>query len=252
MSNRRSHNRSRSSRHHAQGSHLPRRRREQRNAYEDARPVAEDNLSPGGGIPDDFPDDHPWAEGGPVVSYPNDLAYSTGVPLGLEMVADNRTFNGGHIFRDPTWDRRQASYQSGPHDWPQTSMPSTALSQMDGALPSLSETSFNGSVPPSSWGYQRDLDWAAPSPQDQTTEPDRVRRSSTRARQGSAVFYNEGYDDNAVVFSSTNQPNGAGDQESSDSSGGTSPVNRQEYVDGCINCEDGPWSSERSHRYWHN
>ncbi|KAJ8129140.1 hypothetical protein O1611_g4494 [Lasiodiplodia mahajangana] len=262
MPNSRSHYRSRSSRHHVHGPQHPRRHRRHRHEYEYAPHVAEDDRSPDGDIADDNVDaqlsgwvNPSWVEGDPDVSYTNSSVYSTRPPSDRMMVASDETLDGSQYdfhrtSGDPTWDEQQGFYHHSPHDWTQNSMPPATSSQMEASL-DLLETAFDQEAPTPSWEYQPGQAWAVSAPQDQIAEADmsnRIRRMSTRARQGSAVFPNEGY--NAVAASSINQPDGVGDHDSSDSSGGTSPVNREEYVHGFVNGEDVPWSSERAPRRW--
>ncbi|KAI0118302.1 hypothetical protein GGR51DRAFT_554794 [Nemania sp. FL0031] len=255
--------RPRPSRHHVHGSQSSRRHR--RHRHEDgARHVVEDNQPQDGDIADDsFDNPSPewmnssWAGSGPAVSYTNDSIHSTHTSSDLMMAVDDGALDGGQYeshftSRGPTWDEQHTFYQHTPHDWTQNSMLPDTSSQMDEAPPGIPETNFDRSVPTPSWGYQTGQSWASSASQDQTAEAEmsyRIRRLSTRARQGSTVIHGEGYDNNAFTANSTDQPC-VRDHDSSDSSGGTSPVNREEYVHVFVNSEDIPWSSEDLRR-WH-
>ncbi|KAI1183227.1 hypothetical protein F5B17DRAFT_434842 [Nemania serpens] len=157
-----------------------------------------------------------------------------------------------NMLGEPTWEHPSANYQLSWDDQVQVSMspvmfsPSYAVS----ATPIEFDSSQTGPDSSSEYQYQYCLDGAISTPQDRTAEVDisqgrMTRRWSMRARQGSDVeFPGVGPYENDVVPLSTNQPFTIEKDDSGDSSGDTTPVDRDQYVRSCMSGEDGPWSPE--------
>ncbi|KAI0878030.1 hypothetical protein GGS24DRAFT_497328 [Hypoxylon argillaceum] len=220
-------------------------------------PADEDELSPNGYIDNDIADDQSptWCEpvwkGDGIIDPVSSIHTSSDLVMVANYSISNSDHSDSHLpFRDPIWGTW--SMQRSPHDWPQTSTAPAMSPQVDGTSPIVLEDGLSHAVQTPSWEYPHS--WAVPTPQGWTAEeadaPDPTRRASTRARQGSAVVPSEEHGDNAAGSSSTNGPSTA-EHDSSDSSGGTSPVDRYQYVNVFINSEDAPWSPEFPYRRRH-
>ncbi|TGJ83657.1 hypothetical protein E0Z10_g5117 [Xylaria hypoxylon] len=194
-------------------------------------------------------------------SVPPDLAMWEPEWPALGISGIDRAFSSNNYYspftsREPVRDGPPIAYQQ-PYGHLQDPVSPATSPPADRVAASFIGSAYNqtGSIPSS--GYHPDQGWTVPAPLDWTSEVDvpsgqQFRRLSTRARQGSDIeLYAETPHDNHVIPSSTNQPEAIEENDRSDSSGGTTPVDRDQYIVDCMS-GDVPWSPEFPHQSPHD
>ncbi|KAI1309623.1 hypothetical protein F5Y03DRAFT_67325 [Xylaria venustula] len=155
-------------------------------------------------------------------------------------------------FSEPAWEDSTVPFQHGPHGYYQESVsPITSLPE-EGA----SEQSFESaqhqadvvsSLEPQS-GRQTQTGSTSPVGTDALSIRT-FRRDSTRARQGSYVRDSDADRRGiAVMHTPMDQPEVAEEQDSSDSSGGSTPIDQDQYIDRFMGDLEDPWSPENRHQ----
>ncbi|KAI0458144.1 hypothetical protein F5B21DRAFT_41930 [Xylaria acuta] len=147
--------------------------------------------------------------------------------------------------REPAWEGSPATYQPTPHDQAEVSMPH-AVSPTDKVSVAVPETTYSQTEPTPLFRYQA---WAGRTHRDSAIETDVVsdrmdRRWSMQARQGSVV----GPSGNVAAPISMNPSGTVEEQDSSDASADTPPVDRDHIVHGFLGGKDTPWSPEFPHQ----
>ncbi|KAI0411674.1 hypothetical protein F5X98DRAFT_43465 [Xylaria grammica] len=144
----------------------------------------------------------------------------------------------------PGWGASPVAYQTDAVGTVQDPLSPATSSPADQASTSINGTYGQAGSTPWS-GYHSDQGWSASVPPHWTSEADvpqeqAMRRLSMRARQGSDVGFHgvNSYDNDMPM--SMDRP---GEHDSGDSSGETTPVDRNQYVDACMS-GDIPWSPE--------
>ncbi|KAI1352712.1 hypothetical protein F5Y01DRAFT_324193 [Xylaria sp. FL0043] len=204
-----------------------------------------------------------WAADGEEVLTSDDLVPSTShfhdprMQLELSTTATSyydEQFSDGYYyshpgFSYPVWDSPAEPYRHHLYDSLQDSMLSAASSPGDGNPGHIPESTHRQTgLPPSEDDQPDQLQTSSPH-HHSTAEANfpmnrRDRRWSIRARQGSGVqlFDADPYG-NAAVLHAMNQPGRIEEQESSESSGGNTPVDRDQHFDRFMSGVDDPWSS---------
>ncbi|KAI0487568.1 hypothetical protein F4859DRAFT_261395 [Xylaria cf. heliscus] len=154
-------------------------------------------------------------------------------------------FNSRHGFDSPAfeasvWEETPIAYQPTPHEQQQVSASPTS-SPAEAVSAGILETTYSLTEATPSSGYQAHQtsdptyrDWEIAT---DTSSGPGARRWSTRAYQGS----DGGLSGDAIALMSTNPSSTVEEPDSSDAGGDTTPVDRDQYVDGCMR-GDAPWS----------
>ncbi|KAI0968872.1 hypothetical protein F4678DRAFT_188684 [Xylaria arbuscula] len=262
MFHRSSQRRSRSSRVNARESHYT---RGPTNGYEPRLSTTEDHRQ---FASDDFDyqdsslRNASWGAHTAVVPRPDDSSSATSGFHSLTMEPEWSTpttsyvdgqYDSGHYssrlgFSEPAWEDPTVPFQQSSNGYhqdsvsPITSLPEEAserffeyASRQTGLIPS-SELQ-PGQIQTASTSRH----WAAA----ETDAPSirTFRRESTRARQGSYVRdFDDDRRDNAVIHTPMDQTEVVEEQDSSDSSGGSTPIDRDQSIDRFIGDQVNPWS----------
>ncbi|KAI1425181.1 hypothetical protein F5Y12DRAFT_388369 [Xylaria sp. FL1777] len=269
MPRRPSHRRSRSPGGNAQEPYRARRRID---GYEDSFPTTADEPQPARDMRNYQPvepSSTSWGEDTATAMRPDDSVSDTSNFRALTTVSGwpapaashhDQAFSSNHYysppgFINPAWESSAVTYQHNPHVSlqdpmsPATSSPEDVesvnfLPSADSQTGTTSPSEYHPDHISSSDSTPRYWTTGAHTPSNRT-----FRRLSMRARQGSrGQFSDVGTYDNAAMPMPMNQPGSMEEQnDSSDSSGGTTPVDRDQYIDSFMDGGDIPWSPEFPH-----
>ncbi|KAI1273705.1 hypothetical protein F5Y07DRAFT_375941 [Xylaria sp. FL0933] len=150
----------------------------------------------------------------------------------------------------PVWGGPAGPCRHHMYDSLQDSMLSAASSPGDGNPEYIPDSTHRQIGPPPSQDDEHDQLQTSSTRHHSTAEATvpmnrRDRRWSIRARQGSGVHLSDAdFYGNAAVLHTMNQPGKIEEQESSESSGGNTPVDRDQHFDRFMSGVDDPWSPE--------
>ncbi|KAI0805027.1 hypothetical protein GGR55DRAFT_293996 [Xylaria sp. FL0064] len=202
-----------------------------------------------------------WAADGAAVLTSDDLVPNTShfhdPRMQLELSATATSYydeqlGNGHYYSHlyPAWESPAEPYQHQLYDSLQHSMLSAASSPVDGSPEHIPESTHRQTGLPPSENNQPDQFQTSSTRHHPTVEANvqmsrRDRRWSIRARQGSGVQLSDADSyGNAAALHAMNQPGRIEEQESSESSGGNTPVDRDQHFDRFMSGVDDPWSPE--------